>query len=454
MNGDIIAATATAPGEGAIAIVRVSGEGSTALVDLFFEGRRALRDEPARRMALGEMRGADTVLAVRFDRGASYTGEESVEIHCHGGGAAAAACMDLLLSAGARVAHPGEFTRRAFLSGRLDLAQAEAVVGVITARSAEALDASRRAMQGELSSRLRAILDGLTSARAELEASLDHPDEAEGTDVREPLIKISKDISILARECRAGRTMREGASAVIVGPPNAGKSSLMNALLRADRSIVTDAPGTTRDTVDATFVERGVCVRLVDTAGIRESIDAVDEAERAGIERAEREVERAEIVVAVADVTSQSSARVAIERAVSRAKSARARVLVLNKCDLSAPSGADDDARDLERAAKFDVVARVSARTGDGVDDLRRDIVSLLGVDGGAAAFAASSRTIDALERARRDVGSAIAAIGANDDGAAGSMLASAAESIASPIGADASEELLDEIFSRFCVGK
>lgn len=450
---DVIAAPATPPGRGAIAIVRVSGEGSTALVDLFYEGRRPLRDEPPRRMALGAIRGADTVLAVRFERGASYTGEESVEIHCHGGTAAAAACMDLLTSAGARVAEPGEFTRRAFLSGRIDLAQAEGVLGVISSRSAEALAASRRTMQGELSSRLRALLDSVTSARAELEVSLDYPDEAETADTGPQIAEAARAASALARECRAGRLLSDGASVVIVGPPNVGKSSLLNALARADRSIVTDAPGTTRDTIDATIVERGIPIRLVDTAGIRPR-DGVDAAEAAGIERAEREVSRADVVLAAADATRPGEARGAIERAIGAARGARARVLVINKSDLAASDDAVREARDLEGLAPFDAVVRVSALTRDGVDRLRDAIASMLLGDSGGEAFAASSRTIDALDEARRALDDALAAHAHRDDGAAGAMLAHASDRIARQLGADASEELLDEIFSRFCVGK
>ena len=312
-DGDIIAAVATAWGEAAIAIVRISGAGAAALADKFFRGARPLSFEVARRMALGNISDGsgvvDQVLAVRFEQGNSYTGEESVEIHCHGGMSAARRCLELFTAGGARAALPGEFTKRAFLSGRIDLAQAEAVLGVIRARSDAELASSGRALQGELSAGVRRLSGELMSLLAGIEAMMDFPDDVDGAGyagLEAAAAETGRKILALLERCRVGMTLRNGVRVAIAGRPNAGKSSLMNAMLGSDRAIVTNIPGTTRDTLDAVLIHRGLSVTLVDTAGMRESKaeSRVGFIENIGVERSRNAIKGADFCLLVVDASS------------------------------------------------------------------------------------------------------------------------------------------------------
>ena len=431
----IIAAVATAWGESAIAIVRVSGNGSVALADKFFRGVRPLADEPARRMSLGNIAegGAvvDQVLAVRFERGSSYTGEESVEIHCHGGTLAAGRCMDILTGAGVRVAYPGEFTKRAFLSGRMDLVQVEAVFGVIKARSDAELASSQRALQGEMSESLRKLSGELTGLRASIESRIDFPEDIEDD---EPLgyvraiSDIKKGIASLIVRCRVGLTLKNGVRAAIIGRPNVGKSSLLNAMCGTDRAIVTEIPGTTRDTLDASFVHKGLYVTIVDTAGAAKSAD---------------------MCILVIDSSEPLSEydRVSAETAVSRPM-----ILAVNKSDLRPVVTREA----LESLCPCAERVKISALVGTGIDDLKDAIFDeAMGNASPSEGLLATERMINALVSAEKCADDAISALeysGYLD--ATGSLLAEASEYLASPLGGDASEELLDAIFSTFCVGK
>jgi tRNA modification GTPase len=408
-------------------------------------------------MALGKIvcggEAVDQVLAVRFERGASYTGEESVEIHCHGGTCAARKCLGLLTDAGARAALPGEFTKRAFLSGRLDLAQAEAVAGIIRARSDAELASSARSLQGELSSRLRGLSSALTSLRAEIEARIDFPDdvgEGEYAGYSRAASELESAAVGLLSRCRVGLVLRNGVRVAIAGKPNVGKSSLMNAMLGRDRAIVTDIPGTTRDTLDAEFVHNGITMTLVDTAGMREArgASAADIIEGIGVERSREAIRGADLCVLVADASRPISEE---DMEAARAALERPAILACNKSDLPPSPGGFFDGGE-----PFIARVRVSARTGGGIEDLK---------DALAASALGSSSPSDgmmATERMVRALGDAMACIaearGAMEKGhgadVAGSLLAEAAEHMASPLGADASEELLDEIFSSFCIGK
>ena len=451
MHDDIVAAVATAWGEAAIAIVRLSGEGCTTLVDGCFKGARPLCDEPPRRMALGKIVEGETtldrVLAVRFERGASYTGEESVEVHCHGGAAAAQRCLELFLSCGARMAQPGEFTRRAFTSGRLDLAQAEAVLGVIRARSDEALASSERSLQGDLSRRVRALADQLTALRAELEVRIDYPEEIEedeAADLKLGVARIAEELTKLIDRCRVGAMLDSGLRVAIVGRPNVGKSSLLNALCGSERAIVTEHPGTTRDTVEARLVHRGMPICFVDTAGIRA---ADGEVERMGIERARSAAADADLCVLVLDA---SAGVLEGDREAAEAVREKKTILVLNKSDL--PNGMNG----IESLEHIEMKLHISALTGEGVETLKDAIFDTVvrGVPL-AEGFAATARITEALSSALSVAEEAVLALTSGDGvDVAGSLLAEASEHLVSILGADATEELLDKIFSTFCVGK
>jgi tRNA modification GTPase len=457
-SGDVIAAVATAWGEAAIAVVRLSGSGSVELADRFFRGSRPLSAERARRMALGNMARdgeiVDQVLAVRFASGASYTGEESVEIHCHGGMCAARSCLGLFIEGGARVALPGEFTKRAFLSGRIDLAQAEAVQGVIRARSDAEFMSSGRSLQGELSSSLKDLSADLTALRAEIEARIDFPDDVGG----EEYALYSRDISgvvlkasSLLERCRVGLALGNGVRVAIVGRPNVGKSSLMNALLGRDRAIVTDMPGTTRDTLDAAFVHKGLAVTLVDTAGMRDldAVSGVDMIESIGVGRSRDAIREADFCVLVIDASRPLSRE---DDACCEAALEHPTILAANKSDL--PRGMSVGG--YGASEKFAAVMEISALTKKGVNDLKDSIVeAAIGSASPSDAMMATERIVGALENSLKCLEEARDAIGMSYRAdVAGSLLAEAAECLSSPLGSDASEELLDAIFSTFCIGK
>ena len=461
---DIIAAVSTAPGEGGISVIRLSGCGAVETVDRFFRSRRRLKDSPARYMTLGNIvspapdgeNTVDQVLVVRFDEGASYTGEESAEVHCHGGFAASARCMELFISGGARLALPGEFTKRAFLSGRIDLAQAEAVMGVVRASSDAALLASGRSLQGGLSERLRTLLDSLTSLRAELEARMDYPEEVDGLDISalsHSLADISASAADLVQRCRVGMTLKDGLSVAIIGRPNVGKSSLLNALAGEERAIVTDTPGTTRDTVEAAALHRGLLMRFTDTAGIRES---GDQAELMGVARSLEAMKGADIALVVLDSSGVLSDE--DRDIIGRAAELQGRrvLIALNKQDLCS-SKAEAEIKDHLDRAKIDIkIVKTSALTGGGVSGLK-DVLFDMALGGSPleGSYAATARMTEALSNAVRCMDEAMYALDEEAlPDAAGSLLAEAAIYLASPLGADASEELIDSVFSSFCVGK
>jgi tRNA modification GTPase len=429
------------------------------MADCFFSG--SLGGAPPRRMTFGrvvEKKGtrdiaSDEVLAVRFEAGHSYTGEESVEIHCHGGHAAAAKCLALFLRHGARLAEPGEFTKRAFLSGRIDLAQAESVQSIIRAKSDEALASSCRSLGGELSSRMRELADELNALRASIEVRMDYPEEVDVQEIAEiarGIAEISSRAAALLDRCRVGAALSNGIVAAIAGPPNAGKSSLLNALVGFDRSIVTDAPGTTRDTVNARFIWRGLEIEFIDTAGIR---DASGEAERMGVNRALSAIRDADVRVIVVD-SSQSADSLIYEELTSLPP--KPAIIALSKRDL--PSSATDGAlSDILSGNMFgsSSVIETSAVTGQGIEALKDAIFELAaGQAPPDESYAATERITSAAANAAALIGEAGKALYIAGADAAGSLLSEAAAAISEQIGADASEELLDEIFSTFCVGK
>jgi tRNA modification GTPase len=392
---------------------------------------------------------ADEVLAVRFKERSSYTGEESVEIHCHGGILAARRVLEILLAAGARMALPGEFTKRAFLSGRIDLAQAEAVSGVIRAASDAALLSACRSLGGGLSERARVLMDALTSLRARIEAKLDYPDEVDEhdeTEVMNEMSRIRDAAADLLRRCRVGLVLNSGIDAAILGRPNVGKSSLLNSLTGEKRAIVTDVPGTTRDTVDAFIEHGGLRIRFVDTAGIRAAGDAV---EREGVERAMAAMRGADIRIMVLD----SSAGISDDdRLIASSLCGGNSMLAVNKSDLPSRLSIEDAAG----LGAFSAVIRTSALTGEGLDKLKDSILELsVGDLAPAEGYAATSRMVEALRGAVSCVDAAASALrdSAGID-AACALLADAAALVAALLGVDATEDLIDRIFSDFCVGK
>lgn len=452
---DIITAIATAWGEGGIAVVRLSGEGSVELADKIFKGKKKLADMPARFLTLGRLRSAegdffDEVLAVRFEKGASYTAEESVEFHCHGGLLPAQKCIEQLCAAGARLAQPGEFTRRAFVNGRIDLSQAEAVLGIIRSESDEALYASSRTLQGAFAEKLKGLFDRMTELAAFLEVDLDFPEEDEGYIARDKFEKrldgLIEEGEAILDDCRSGLILREGIRTAIIGRPNVGKSSLLNALLKEERAIVTPVPGTTRDRIEETFIHKGIPIRIIDTAGIR---DTEDEVECIGVSQSIRSMAEADLRVWVIDAGDELTDE---ETELGRRAASMKHIIVLNKSDMPQKTSAEQ----LKRIFPSSRIVSVSALKSDGIEDLKDIMVNeITGGKKVSGGFGVTSRQIECLSAALSSLRETkkVIAEGLGDDLAI-TCLSDARSSIAKLLGIDVTENLLDTVFSKFCVGK
>ena len=450
MTHGTIAAIATPPGRGAIAIVRCSGPEARLIAARVFRSKRALHDRVATYGDILDVDGAviDRGLAIAMDAPATVTGEDIVELHIHGSPVIARETLRALVHAGARSAGPGEFTRRAFLNGKMDLSAAEAVADAIDAESR----AEAHAAQANLTGALRAAVDAaratLATALEELAGAIDYPDEVPEparVDLDAAIARIEADLARLIGDWERGRLVREGLALAIVGPPNAGKSSLLNALLEEERAIVADVAGTTRDVIEERLVIDGVIVRVLDTAGLRASDDAI---ERIGIERAERALDAASVALVVVDASRDLDADA--QTILARTRD-RTRVVLFNKADLGSRAF---DARDpAERdailgsvhdpATLVEIVAAV-ARAGWGGD--RVDL---------SHAHLASARQADAVARATEALRFARASLAA---GAAIDLLAPdlvrAVAALGEVTGAVATEAIIDGVFARFCIGK
>jgi tRNA modification GTPase len=451
MREDTIVAVSTAWGEAGIAILRLSGPDAVSLADGLFRARRTLTGSPARFMSYGHVvDGAgefiDEVLAVRFEAPRSYTGEEMAEIHCHGGSVSARRTLERLTGLGARLAEPGEFTRRAFLNGRIDLAQAESVIGIIRARSDRALSSAARSLRGDLSDSVRNLRERLLLLCAGLEASFDFPEE----DIPSPgksqvlpqLEELRREAEALFRRCRDGQVLREGIRVALVGRPNVGKSSLLNALLQESRAIVTAIPGTTRDVIEAVLTHDGVPIRLVDTAGIRNPADLLEEA---GIAQTLAAVREADLKLWVLD----GSRPLDPEDILVEERLAGERFLVLvNKADL--PQELDRGFFQTQHPCVR--VLDVSAKTGKGIEQLKEEIV--LSASGEGVMEEACSSSARQVEELRLAAGMIVEAETAQSLDLAASCLRDSRLALERFLGMSADADLLDTIFSQFCLGK
>jgi tRNA modification GTPase len=441
---DTITAISTPFGEGAVALLRLSGPQAVAIADGIFCGKIVPSQAPARTQLFGKIAGdgevIDEVLLSVFRAPASYTGEDLVEINCHGGILVTRRILALLLVRGARSAEPGEFTQRAFLNGKMDLTQAEAVMDLIRAQTTLALRAATEQLEGRLGSRIREIRETLLGLLAHVEAFIDFPDEDidpdTGAALLEKLDGACSRISALLRTADQGRILREGVRAVICGEPNVGKSSLLNVLLGYERAIVSEIPGTTRDTIEEVINLRGIPLRLSDTAGLRDSSDLI---EREGMARTLQSIERADLVLRVADGSVEDSGR--------RDAEARNEILILNKIDL----GEHDSWRGSD-------AVRVSCKTNAGLDALADAIFSrVMGgrVNAADVSVAINARHQACLKNAERFCGAARPAIA---DGLSAEFIAvelrAALDAVGEVVGKADTEELLGKIFSTFCIGK
>jgi tRNA modification GTPase len=439
---DTIAAIATPAGRGGIGIVRLSGPGvpgiARALLGRLPEPRHA--SHCAFRDARGEV--VDEGIALYFPAPHSYTAEPVLELQGHGGPVVMHALLEACLEAGARLAEPGEFTRRAFLEGKLDLAQAESVADLIEAASREAARSALRSLTGEFSAAIGALADQLTELRALTEAMLDFPEEEVDAlhreDAQARLARARAALEDVLAKSRQGSLLRAGIRIVLAGRPNVGKSSLLNRLAGEERAIVTPIPGTTRDALREPVQIEGVPLLVVDTAGLRESRD---ELERLGIERTRREVEGADLVLVVLEAGSSVGTE---ERdLIESMPEGVAHLLVRNKIDLVAGA----------RAGQHDGAVWVSAKTGLGLDELRRALLEAAGwSSSGESVFLARERHLQALARARSHLGAAAR------EGARWELFAEelrlAQAALGEITGEFAVEDLLGAIFARFCIGK
>ncbi len=449
---DTIAAVSTPPGEGAVALVRISGPAAHGILQKIFRG-----PHPApRRATHGEIHDAgalvDDVLVTVFPAPASYTGEDMVEIGCHGGILLPAHILEMVLRLGARAADPGEFTQRAFENGKLDLTQAEAVMDLISARTPLAMRAAAEQLQGRLGEEIAGIRGDLLEAIAHLEAWIDFPEEgidpATGAVLVEKIEAVQARMTALLGTSESGRLLREGVRVAIVGRPNVGKSSLLNRLLGMERAIVSAIPGTTRDTIEESACLRGILFRLTDTAGLRETGDPI---EQEGVSRALRVLEQADIVLHVLDATELDGedsfesffAGVAGGHAAWRDRE----LVVVNKSDLVTESPAHPDG-----------VLQVSSLTGEGfaaLIDAMIDSTCGRHLASGQSLAAINARHTTLLEAASESLQSAAAQVRNGQPPELPAIdLRAALDRVGRIIGTADTEEILGEIFRRFCIGK
>lgn len=456
---DTIAAVATPPGVSAVAIIRISGEKSLAIAQACFP---PLRMQPARlqRGWITDPDSGETIddaLVALFVAPKSYTGDDVVELHVHGGAGVVASCLALVLRLGARLAQPGEFTKRAFLNGRLDLAQAEAVADLISAESERASKAAAHRLAGGLGGELRVLRAQLLDRLVEIEAHLDYPDEVPEPDVAALTSCVQAQADTVGRLLAgsgAARALRDGIDCVIAGPPNAGKSSLLNALLQVERAIVSAIPGTTRDIIEDRVAVDGVVLRLRDTAGLRPTADAI---EAEGVTRARKAIAEAQLVLAVIDVSKEFGPD---DRAALELSAGTARIVLGNKLDLGALGV--DQLRASERAqgngkSSDQILITGSVLWPDTIRELRHAIARIGwggALDGGRA-LVANTRHIEALTRAREALSRARVTLSqALPIDMVSTDLREAVASYGEMTGDTVTDEILDGIFLRFCVGK
>ena len=447
---DTIVAPATAAG-GAIAVIRISGGEAFAVCDRIFRGRRPLAEADGYTVHYGTIaegdRVIDDVLAAVFRAPHSYTGENSVEISCHGSSYIVSEILRLLTAAGGRMAQPGEFTRRAFLNCRMDLTQAEAVIDLIDAETADAAANAAGQIAGAMRKRIDPVYDSWVDICAHFHAVLDYPDEDidpfELSQLESALQASSRTLSALLASCHRGRMVRSGVKITILGSPNAGKSSLLNALSGFDRVIVTDIPGTTRDTVEQTVTLGRHLVRLVDTAGIRDTEDVI---EKIGVDRSVEAAKDCDAALFVVDdsrpLTDED------RRAMDAALEAPEAIAVLNKQDL----GAVIEPSDLP----FSYIVPVSCKDGTGFDLLEQAFDMLFPDDAPCdGSLLTNARQADAIVRAKKSVDAALCSLRAGFTPDAVLVdLEAAMRALGEVTGRTMREDITNRIFERFCVGK
>ncbi|ACB86476.1 tRNA uridine-5-carboxymethylaminomethyl(34) synthesis GTPase MnmE [Natranaerobius thermophilus] len=458
MTEDTIAALSTPPGEGGIAVIRVSGPDSQNKVKQIFRSSRTDGNFNNKKMYHGQIvspetnRILDEVLVVFMNKPYTYTCEDVVEIHCHGGMVPVKEILQLLFSYGIRPAEPGEFTKRAFLNGRLDLTQAEGVMDLITSKTNNLKNVAINQLQGNLKQKIDRLRDDLVSVMANLEARIDFPDEdidvEDYHELKHRIDNAKVDINNLIASYDKGKIIREGIKTVIVGRPNVGKSSLLNLLLGEERAIVTEIPGTTRDVLEEVINLKGIPLRIIDTAGIRESEDKV---EQIGVKRTRDSMEQADIILVVIDSSQELSQE---DKQILTMAQDKTSLLVLNKTDLHEKLDIDEIDKLVSQIPKV----RISALKEEGLDKLEEHISEL--VFGGQVMqteelVITKARHFHSLDKVKEALSSAEENIKAEmSEDLIAIDIKEAYDYLGEITGETASEELVDRIFNDFCIGK
>lgn len=456
---DTIAAVATAVGEGSIGIIRLSGPSAIAIGDkLFHGGTRLVSQRQSHSVLYGHVVDpttkvvVDEVLLLVMRQPRSYTREDVVEIHCHGGPLPLRMILELTLKAGARLAEPGEFTKRAFLNGRMDLSQAEAVIDIIRAKTDRSLQMAVGHLDGAFSNKIRAFRQELLRLVAQLEAAIDFPEEdieeITTQNVAVVVASLAGEMDKLLATAQTGRILREGLKTVIIGKPNVGKSSLLNTLLGENRAIVTAIPGTTRDIIEEYLNIGGIPLKIIDTAGIRDTSDVI---ERIGVEKTREVLAQADLVLLLLDASAPLSAE---DKDVIGLLEGRQAIVLINKTDL--PPAIDQE--EVEAAVPGKSVIRISAVDGTGVELLEQSIADLVykgQIMQGEGSFVNNVRHSRLLEQARASLSEALAAASAGlPPDCLVVDLRAAWEKLGEINGETVGEDILEQIFAQFCIGK
>ncbi|MBB4826945.1 tRNA modification GTPase [Sporosarcina luteola] len=461
MHYDTIAAISTPMGEGAIAIVRLSGDEAIQLTSRIFRSPsgKNLADEPSHTIHYGHLIEPATdevieeVMVSIMRAPKTFTREDVVEVNCHGGLVAVKRVLQLILKEGARLAEPGEFTKRAFLNGRIDLSQAEAVMDLIRAKTDRAMNVALNQMDGKLSKLIGELRQALLETLAQVEVNIDYPEYDDVEEMTIPLMIekctwVSEEIDKLLRTSSQGKILREGLSTVIIGRPNVGKSSLLNSLVQENKAIVTDIAGTTRDIIEEYVNVRGVPLRLVDTAGIRETEDIV---ERIGVERSRQVLKEADLILLVLNSSEELTEE---DNRLFEATEGMDRIIVANKTDL--PRKLDlSEVKGIDENAK---IVATSLMKEEGVDELEEAISKLFfegSLEAGDLTYVSNARHIALLHKAHATIQDAIAAAEANVPVDMIQIdVTRTWEILGEIVGDTVQESLINQLFSQFCLGK
>lgn len=459
-EGETISAVATAAGEGGIGIIRISGNKASTILDKIFKAKNCIKtaDLESHKMTYGyiidpeQQKKIDEVLVAIMRGPNSYTREDVVEIHCHGGVVPLKNILALTLRYGARLAEPGEFTKRAFLNGRLDLAQAEAVIDIIRAKTDASLRMALGHLEGALSGKIRGLRDGVLAMIANLEATIDFPEEdieeLTALDVKRAVHEVVGEIDHLLATKETGRILREGLETVIIGKPNVGKSSLLNALLREKRAIVTDIPGTTRDVIEEFVNIRGIPLKIVDTAGIRETADIV---EKLGVEKAREYISTADLILVLLDASRPLSVE---DREVLALLPGRQAIVLINKSDLPILLNMDE----VHTYVAEEQIIKISVIEAKGLAELEQMLVDRVysgQVQEKEGAFINNLRQANLLEQAKEHLMAVVETI--NNDMPPDCIvvdLRDAWDKLGEITGDTVGEDIIDQIFTKFCIGK